>query len=111
MPVSANVEIITIANGQANSGVINLQGSKILGIILPTLDSGTVKVQVSHDAAGTFVDVKDTTGASLAFPVGTGAFAMDADYLARFMGYPFAKIVTSVNQTALRTIQVIKARE
>jgi hypothetical protein len=67
-------------------------------IVLPTLDSGTIKVQVCDTATGTFVDL----GANITTATTTGGYA-DTWVIG---GYQFIKIVSSANQTAERTIKL-----
>jgi len=89
----------TIANGGTSTDEINLgKDFEYLQVILPTLTSGTVKLQVSDEAGGTFKDLGDgvTTATT------TGGYATTF----KLGGYQFIKVVSSANQGAARTIKI-----
>ena len=109
MPVGSSSFIRTIANAGTQSPRIDMVGQRLVAIYVPTIDSGTVRLQGSHDGS-TWADLKDTVPATLQFAASTGDFWMDADYLARFAGIPFLRIVTGAVQTAARDFRVTVAR-
>ena len=82
----------TILQNATSSAEVNLgRDYDYLDIQIPTLVSGTVKIQVSETTGGTFYDLGDSqTTAS-----GTHNYA-DVFWLG---GYQFIKVVSSVTQT------------
>lgn len=78
---------------------VNLGGDcDFVQIIIPTLDSCTVSLQVARDSGGTFY----TLGSSQTTGSGTHNYAT----VFNLGGYQFIKIVTSAAQTADRTFYV-----
>jgi len=89
----------TIASGGTSTGVIDLaKDYEFIQVILPTLTSGTLKVQVSDTVGGTYQDlgVSHTTDAT------TGGYSD----VWEIGGYQFLKVVSSASQGAARTIKV-----
>lgn len=112
MPQTPRAATVTIANGASESAAIRLAGATVFSIFLPTLTSGTCRLQGSYDGTNWF-DMKDaaTSPATLEYGTNTGNFVMDGDYTARFLGIPFVRVKTSVNQGADRTINYVICRE
>lgn len=89
----------TIASAGTASAEVDLGNNfEYLNVILPTLTSGTVKVQVSDVSGGTFQDL----GSSVTTSTTTGAYSTTF----KLGGYQFVKIVSSAAQGAERSIKV-----
>ena len=89
----------TIASSGTSTEAIDLgQSCEFMQIILPTLTSGTVKVQVSDFLAGTYQDL----GSSVTTATTTGGYST----VFRLGGYQYIKVVSSASQGAARTIKV-----
>jgi hypothetical protein len=89
----------TIASGDTASGEVDLGRSfDFLDIILPTLDSGTVKLQVSDVAGGTYQDL----GSGVATATTTGGYSTTFN----LGGWQHIKVVSSASQGAARSIKV-----
>jgi hypothetical protein len=110
MPIGSSSVTRTILSGAAVSDKLDMRGVKVLAVYVPTLTSGTVKLQGSYDGA-TWADLKDTAGTTLEFGTSTGGFWMDADYVARFLSIPFLRLATGGNQGADRVFRITTARE
>jgi len=101
----------TVASGDTTTAAIDMRGSSLVAIYVPTLDSGTVTIQGSKDAtAANFAPLKDTSAATIQVAASTGGFWIDADYLARFMGIPWLRIVCGTAQTSAREFVVVTAQ-
>lgn len=99
MTVYGNWRTATIANGATASGEVDLGDNyDFLDVILPTLTSGTLKVQVSDKSGGTFQDL----GKSLVVAATTGAYST----VFRLGGWHYVKIVSGAAQAADRSILV-----
>ncbi len=84
----------TIVLGGTTSTIVNLGGMyKYLKVIIPTIDSATLKLQVSDTEGGTFRDL----GASVTTATTTGAYS-DTWNLA---GWRYVRIVASAAQTTV----------
>lgn len=103
-----SVIIAKTAEGEAGlvSGIADLGGFAVLGLLIPTLDSANLTFQVSNLSTGTFYTVKDKGGATaLTITAGTGDWAVESGDLDDLKGYRFVKIVASAAQvTAARTL-------
>ena len=98
-----------IASGDTASAVVDIGNKTICGLLIPTLDSGSLTFQVSEKADGTFYTLKDKTPASHTIVATTGLFAVASDDLTELAGYRFIKIISAATQTAARTfIWVLK---
>lgn len=88
----------TIALDGTSSAEVNLgRDYDYLEIQIPTLTSGTIKLQVAEKTGGTFYDLGDgVTTAS-----GTHNYAD----VFRLGGYQFIKVVASASQSAQRLIR------
>lgn len=87
------------------SGVCQLEDWDTFGLIVPTLDSTTLKVQVGMTSGGTYYDLKDGTGIQvLNFAAGTGNFAVATRDMADVAGYKWIRVVCgSAQNSAERT--------
>jgi hypothetical protein len=102
---SKGLQYAKIASGGTTSTSVDMTGKTLLGIDVPTLDTGTFTIEGSMDGT-TWRNVKDTSLATVGqWASGTGAFICDADTVARFVGIPFLRFVAA-SQTADRTITV-----
>ncbi len=90
---------VAVAISGTTSAEIDLGGvADTMQIIIPTIDSGTVSLQVAMTTGGTFY----TLGSSQTTASGTGNYATEL----KVGGYRFVKIVCSATQTAARTFYV-----
>jgi len=98
---------LTINSGSAVSEVFNLQHAKGATLHLPVVTSGSVYLQASPDeTAANFVRVHNSLGSLWQFDAAAGSLAMTLgdDVLG---GIGFARIETSVNQAAPRTLNIL----
>ena len=90
---------ITIATDDTTSDEVNLKvNCEFMQVILPTLTSCVVSVQVSDVSGGTF--------AALGSSQTTGTTTGDYSTTFKLGGYQYIKIVTSAAQGANRSIKV-----
>ena len=89
----------TISSGVATSSEVDLGRDFVfLEIIIPTVTSCTLKIQVAEKTGGTFQDL----GSGVTTSTTTGQYSSTF----RLGGYQFIKVVSSVNQGADRLIRV-----
>ncbi len=99
MSVYGGWRTATIASSDTASGEVDLgHDYDFLDIILPTLTSGTIKLQVAQVAGGTYQDLGD----SIVTAVTTGGYS-DTFNLG---GWQHIKVVSSGTQGAERSILV-----
>lgn len=86
------------------TGSVDLENWDTLGLLVPTLDSTTLKIQVSMDNS-TFYDVKDGAGTTvLSYAAGTGLFAIAARDMADVCSYRYMRVLCgSAQNGAART--------
>jgi len=90
---------VAIALNGTTSGEVDLgNGCDFVNIIVPTIDSGTVNLQVAMRNGGTYY----TLGSSVTTATGTGNYAD----IFNLGGFQYLKIVCSATQTAARTFYV-----
>lgn len=90
----------TIANSAATTGEIDLGGpADYMEVDLPALDSCTIALTAATTSGGTF------KGVGVNSPTTTTTTGTKQDTLL-VGGKQFIKVITSVNQTAERTLQV-----
>lgn len=95
---------ITMPSGAAaNSDVIDKRGYGLIGLILPSLTSTTLKVQVCDTATGTFVDLYTRGGTAVSWATETGSKCYDVPELG---SVNFFRLQSSVDQTTTKTIVV-----
>ena len=99
-----------IASGQTKSRVVTVCGYTVMGIILPSLNSCNISFEVGHTPEGQFVSLIDNDGALDPVPAGEGGCAISSELIAPLAGYPYFKIVSSVQQTADRNIKIMLKR-
>jgi hypothetical protein len=101
-------DALVVASGQTTSGALLIKDPASIGLIVPTITSGTVTVQVSADGTNWF-GLKDTGGnALLSYAASTGGFACSADDLAPVLGYAYLRLVCGASQGADRTFTVCR---
>lgn len=96
----------TIASGQTNSSVINLQDTALLGFQVPAGWTGSIKLQASLDGS-TFADIYGSDGAQvglIASPVAGAFYAVD---VAALLPWPFVRFVDGTAPGSNLSIPVI----
>jgi len=96
-----------IAINGTTSEVVNLGDSVVVGMILPTLNSGNITFTICDTPDGSYVALKDKSGSAITVTAGTGGFAVSSEDLAPLAGYKYFKIVSATTQTAERTIVIM----
>lgn len=92
-----------VANGQTTSSGIEMGDWGIMGLIVPTITSGTLKIQVSQDNSN-FFDLYDSSGTqALSWSASTGARAFASNDLEAMRGYKYFRVVLGASQGADRT--------
>jgi len=107
MAVLYKVIEAVIASGGTESAEVDLENFSIMGLLIPTLDSGNLTFKVSDKPGGTFQTLTTAVPAAIAVVAGTGNFALGADDLTDLAPYRFVKIVSAATQTAARTLKWI----
>lgn len=84
---------------------IQMAGHQLIGLITPgTLTSTAITFQASNVSGGTFVPVKDKTGAAISLTVTTSSYyALDPNLIQA----PVIKLVPGSSEGAARTIIVV----
>ena len=103
--------VITIATSDVLSAEVDLKRAyETLLIVIPTITSAQVSVQVAEKTGGTYQDVYVTEGdgssAQLKSDLGTGAIT----WVTPIGGFQYIKIKTSAAQAANRTFRVCGTR-
>lgn len=100
---------IDISEHTQQSTAIDLDGYRLLGLIVPTLTGPACHLQflVSETEAGTYRSLVDNTATPESIAVGTGNVAIGSDYLSSLAGYRWVKIETQIEQGADRTFKWI----
>lgn len=100
------VEAIT-ATGDTESAMADLGNRAIVGLVLPTLDTGNITFKVAAQPADTFVLLKAKDATTHSITATTGAFAVSCDDLTEIAGYRYVKVVSAATQTAPRTFKFV----
>ena|SRR3990167_1022830 len=105
---------VTIGSAAGTSGVVDIQGKSLIGLIVPatfagtsfTYLAGTLKSNVSPGTLpiGNFYPVYDSSGNQLTTVIGTGRVITDVPELAPLR---YIQIVSSATQTADRVVTVL----
>jgi hypothetical protein len=97
--------VITIAVSTTVSAAVDLLGFTLVGLILPAAFTGTaITFQVSDSLAGTYVPLRDATGAAVSVTVAQGTAAvLDPT---TFAGWRFVKLVSGSAEAADRTVKL-----
>lgn len=98
---------IDISDSVTVSDIVDLGNRAIMGLLIPTLDSGDLTFQVAESATGTFRTLKNKSGTVHTITAGTGDLAIDSDDLKALAGYRFVKIVSATTQTSDRTFHFL----
>lgn len=99
MSLPGSWKAATIANAGTSSAEVNLgRDYDYLEIIIPTITSCTLKIQVAEKTGGTFQDL----GSNITTLTTTGGYST----VFRLGGYQFIKVVSSATQGAERLIRV-----
>lgn len=115
MTAEANTKVLTavIPNAASLSGEVDLEGFKLVAVLMPVgWDAAALTFQAADVAGGTFLDVHDDEGAEVAATVAAArAVGLDA-ILPELAALRFIKIrsgtsATPVNQTAERTLTLV----
>lgn len=100
--MKTNDRTFLVASG-ATTGSTFLEDWDTYGLLVPSLTSSTLKVQVSNDNS-TWQDLKDGGGtAVLSWAAGTGDFAVASRDMVDIAGYRFMRVVCGTAQGADRT--------
>jgi len=104
-PIVAFDKSAIISTSGTISDEINLQGTTLCGLFIPSSMDGTeLSFQVAFSSGGTFYDLRDENNSLVTAQITTG------DYVSlnpsTFAGIQFIKIVSDVTETAERTIQL-----
>lgn len=83
-----------------HSEIIDLKDVAVVGLILPTIVTGDVTFEATHDPSVTPVAVKAKDGTALTITAGTGGFAVSTEDLAPLAGYRYIRVVTAGTQTS-----------
>lgn len=94
-----------IANGDTDSDLVDLGNRAVVGLIVPTIDSGTLTFKVAAYPTDTPILVKDKTLTTLTVSASTGALALDGDSIVGLSGYRWIQIIAGAAQTAARTFK------
>lgn len=105
---------IVIASGGTTSAAFELEAWPIAALLVPTIDSATLKLQGSQDGS-TWFDLYDGDGTQVCFwAASTGNRAMVCDgagagtTFRALTGFKYGRIVLGAIQTADRTFTLIK---
>jgi hypothetical protein len=94
----------TIANSATTSGAVDCSGASFGGFITPAALTGTTMTfTVSSDESGTYVPLRDSSGAAISITVATsGGYALPPELFA----FPWFKFVSGSSEAASRSIIV-----
>jgi len=90
-----------------HSKIVDLKDVAVVGLILPTIVTGDVTFEVTHDPSVTPVALKAKDGTALTITAGTGGFAVNTDDLAPLAAYRYVRVVTAGTQTSDVTFRFI----
>lgn len=91
-----------VASGGTTQSVV-LEDWDALGLLVPSLTSTTLKIQVSQDGTN-FFDVYDGTQTQvLTWAAGTGSKAISSVDMAHVMGFKYLQVVCGTAQGAAKT--------
>ncbi len=98
-------ESVTIANGATTSGVIDLDGLGLVGMIMPAAFTGTtVTFQISDDNV-TFYDLYNTNNTALSATVTQGRAYLFVP--GDFVGVRFLKVKSGSTEGGARVIKLV----
>ncbi len=97
----------TIANGQSASAEIDLAGTTLCGLIIPSAITGTAfAIQMADASGGTFIAVQDGSGSDVSIAVAASKY-IPINNLAVTAGLRFIKIVSNGTEAAQRSIKLV----
>ena len=107
---SDTVDIVVPNGGTTAAAYVAIGNPTELGLIVPTITSGTLVVKVALDASGTGAQgLVDGTGtAKLSYGAGTGNFAISSNEMGACLGYAFINVVCGASQGAERTFKLVR---
>jgi hypothetical protein len=96
----------TIASGGATSAEIDLGGTEIIGLVMPSSFTGTaMSFQAATATGGTYVNVADGAGSDISKTVAPSKYiAIDPTL---FRGIRFVKLVSGSTEIAGRSVIII----
>lgn len=97
--------LLDYSEDATHSEMVDLEGEAIAGLIIPTIDTGNITFEVTHDKDVAPVALKTLDGNDVAITAGGGGFAVSASELDHLAGFRFVRIVTAGTQTADRKFQ------
>ncbi len=103
MAIYEVVEAI-VASGGTESSQVDIGNKLLVGLVIPTIDTGNITFKVAAHPTDTPVTLKNAAGSAIAVTAGTGGFAVDADSLTELSCYRWITIVCAV-QSAARTFK------
>jgi len=105
--VSVISALIDFSEEDDLSAAVDIGSFMVVGLLIPTIDSGNVTFLVCDTLAGTYQDLKKSDASAVSITAGTGNFAVSADDLTPLAAFRFIKVKTAVAQTEDRTFKFI----
>lgn len=104
-PVVAYNQTAVIANSASESGVVDLSGATLCGLIMPAaFDGTTLTFSSSTSATGTFQNLYDANGNQISATIAASRnIALNP---ADFAGVRYLKIISNSAESAERTITI-----
>lgn len=100
----------TVASGQTTSGTVDLSGTQLAGIFVPsTFDGTTISFNALPSASGTAVAVQDGSGNAYSLTT-TASRYVPIPNLAIFAGIRFLQIVCGTSQSTSDTVFTLATR-
>ena len=100
----------TITSGQTVSAAVDLEGTGLAGLILPsTFDGTAISFKMSATLTGTYVDVQDGAGSTFTL-TGAASKYVPISNLAYLAGVRFIKLVSGTAQATTDTIITLVTR-
>ncbi len=100
----------TIANGQTDSGVIDLSGLELVGLFIPSNFSATsLTFQAATSAGGTFVGVQDGYGSAYSLSVAASKYVPIHNFNV-IAGLRFLKLTAASAQTPTDAVITLALR-
>jgi len=100
----------TIANGQTDSGVIDLSGLELVGFFIPSNFTATsITIKAASSAGGTFVTAQDGYGSDYSITVGASKYVPIHNFNV-IAGLRFIKLTAGATQTPSDAIITLALR-
>lgn len=104
---SALTYTVTVQSGGTDSSEVDLEGFPLVGFVFPTITSTSMKFKVSNQHGGTFVALKDNTGADVSVTVASNTgVALTPTLMAQLGAFRFVKLVMGSAEGADRVISI-----